>query len=109
MVTAKPLGQLIIVIIIIEGSKSRGVDFTPNIFSLIHPLVQSRIRTLERAAPSQTEVTDLNCSDNSTNSKEMVMVVSSSIAVTPSSMVESDPESVSDGCAPKLEPRDHFF
>ena len=25
-----------------EGSKSRGGDITPNIFSLIHPLVQSR-------------------------------------------------------------------
>ena len=26
----------------LKGSKSRGGDITPNIFSLIHPLVQSR-------------------------------------------------------------------
>ena len=32
----------------IEGSKSRGGDITPNIFSLIHPLVQSRTWTLRR-------------------------------------------------------------
>ena len=33
---------IIITIIIIEGNKSGGGDKTPNIFSLIHPLVQSR-------------------------------------------------------------------
>ena len=33
---------IIIIIIIIEGSKSRGRDVLPNIFSLLHPLVQSR-------------------------------------------------------------------
>ena len=38
----------------------------PNIMRTLHPLVKSRIRTLRRAAPSQTEVTDLNCSDYST-------------------------------------------
>ena len=35
----------------------------------LHPLVQSRIRTLQRTVPSQTEVTDLNCSDHSTTPK----------------------------------------
>ena len=43
----------------------------PNIFSLLRPLVQSRTRTLRQTAPSQAEVTDLNCSDHSTTSKEM--------------------------------------
>ena len=33
---------IIIIIINIEGSKLRGGDIIPNIFSLIHPLVQSR-------------------------------------------------------------------
>ena len=36
------LCAIIIIIIIIKGSKSRGGDITPNIFSLIHLLVQSR-------------------------------------------------------------------
>ena len=55
----------------IEGSKSRGGDIPPHIFSLLHPLVQSRTCTLRRTASSQTEVTDINCSDHSTTSKEM--------------------------------------
>ena len=46
--------------------------YIPNIILTLHPLVQSRIRILRRAAPSQTEVTDLNCSDHSTTSKEMI-------------------------------------
>ena len=45
---------------------------TLKIFSLLHPLVQSRTWTLRRTAPSQTEVTGLNCSYHSTTSKEMV-------------------------------------
>ena len=45
--------------------------YIPNIILTLHPLVQSRIRILRRAAPSQTEVTDLNCSDHSTTFKEM--------------------------------------
>ena len=31
-----------IILSIIERSKSRGADIIPNIFSLLHPLVQSR-------------------------------------------------------------------
>ena len=42
--------------------------YIPNIILNLHPLLQSRIRTLRRAAPSQTEVTDLNCSDHLTTS-----------------------------------------
>ena len=49
-----------------------GVDITPNI-SLLHPLVQSRIWTQRQTAPSQTEVTDLNCSDHSTTWKSEKM------------------------------------
>ena len=42
------------------GAKQQiQLDLIPNI-SLLHPLVQSRIRTLWRTAPSQAEVTDLN-------------------------------------------------
>ena len=45
--------------------------YIPNIILTLYPLVQSRIRTLRRAAPRQREVTDLNCSDHSTTLKEM--------------------------------------
>ena len=55
----------------IEGSKSRGGDITPNIFLAYTPVgVESDLNAVA-AAPSQTEVTDLNCSDHSTTSKEM--------------------------------------
>ena len=37
--------------------------YIPSIFSLLHLLVQSRIRTLRRTAPIQVELTDLYCSD----------------------------------------------
>ena len=56
----------------IEGSKSRGGDITPNIFFLAHtPAGAESDLNAAAAAPSQTEVTDLNCSDHSTTSKEM--------------------------------------
>ena len=42
--------------------------YLPNIIPTLHPLVQSQIRALRWAAPSQAEVTDLNCSDHSTTS-----------------------------------------
>ena len=57
----------------IEGSKSRGGDITPNFFFLAHtPAGAESDLNAAAAAPSQTEVTDLNCSDHSTTSKEMV-------------------------------------
>ena len=55
-----------------ERSKSCGMIYILNIILTVHP-VQSRIRTLRRAAPNQTEITDLNRSDHSTTSKEMVL------------------------------------
>ena len=39
---------------------NHAARYIPNIILTLQPLVQSRIRTLRRAAPSQTEVTDLN-------------------------------------------------
>ena len=53
------------------NNNNNNNNLTPNIFSLLHPLVQSRTWTLQRTAPSQTEVTGLNCSDHSTTSLEM--------------------------------------
>ena len=62
---------IIIIIIIIQGSKSREGDITPNIFLAHTPAGAESDLTAAAAAPSQTEVTDLNCSDHSTTSKEM--------------------------------------
>ena len=62
---------IIIINIIIKGSKSRGGDITPNIF-LAHTTAGAELDlNAVAAAPIQTEVTDLNCSDHSTTSKEM--------------------------------------
>ena len=58
-------------IIIIEGSKSHGGDITPNIFLADTPAGAESDLNAAAATPSQTEVTDLNCSDHSTTSKEM--------------------------------------
>ena len=56
-------------IIIIEGSISRVGDITPNIFlAHTHAGAESDLNAAA-AAPSQTEVTDLNCSDHSTTLK----------------------------------------
>ena len=55
----------------IEGSKSRGGDITPNIFLAHTPAGAESDLNAAAAAPSQTEVTDLNCSDYSITSKEM--------------------------------------
>ena len=59
----------IIIIIIIKEANHAG-RYIPNIILNLHPLVQSRIRAPRRAAPSQTEVTYLNCSDLSITSKK---------------------------------------
>ena len=55
----------------IEGSKSRGEDLTPNIFLAHTPAGAESDLNAAAAAPSQTEVTDLNCSDQLTTLKEM--------------------------------------
>ena len=47
-------------------------DITPNIFLLLHLLVQIRTWTLRRTAPSQVEITDRNCSDHSTTSYHII-------------------------------------
>ena len=56
----------------IKGNKSRGGDITPNIFLAHTPAGAESDLNAAAAAPSQKEVTDLNCSDHSTTSKEMV-------------------------------------
>ena len=58
--------MMMIIIIIIKGSKSRGGDITPNIFLAHTPAGAESDLNAAAAAPSQTEVTDLNCSDHST-------------------------------------------
>ena len=56
----------------IKGNKSRGGNITPNFFFPAHtPAGAESDLNAAAAAPSQTEVTDLNCSDHSTTSKEM--------------------------------------
>ena len=55
----------------IEGSKSCGGDITTNIFLALTPTGAESDLNAAAVAPSQTEVTDLNCSDHSTTSKEM--------------------------------------
>ena len=55
----------------IKGSKSRGGDITPNILLAHTPAGAESDLNAAAAVPSQTEVTDLNCSDHSTTSKEM--------------------------------------
>ena len=59
------------IIIIIKGSKSHRGDITQNIFPAHTPAGAESELNAAAAAPSQTEVTDLNCSDHSTTSKEM--------------------------------------
>ena len=54
----------------IEGSKSCGGDITPNIFLALTPAGAESDLNAAVAAPSQTEVTDLNCSDHLTTSKK---------------------------------------
>ena len=54
----------------IKGSKSSGGDITPNILAHTPAGAESDLNAAA-GAPSQTEVTDLNCSDHSTTSKEM--------------------------------------
>ena len=71
----------------------------------LHPLVpvQSRIRTLYMAAaPSQTEVTDLNCSDHSTTSKRNGLVAS--FGVHPSDMDSGSDSSIHYGVTAILQP-----
>ena len=82
-----------------ERSKSRGGDIIPNIFSLLHPLMQCRIRTLrlQRLARQKSLILTV------------AMVVGCSIAVTPQCIVESDLECVSDGDSPKLATRPFLF
>ena len=58
-----------IIIIINKGSKSRGGDITPSIFLAHTPAGAESDLNAAAAAPSQTEVTNLNCSDHSTTSK----------------------------------------
>ena len=48
----------------IEGSESRVGDITSNIFPAHTPAGAESDLNAAAAAPSQTEVTDLNCSDN---------------------------------------------
>ena len=52
-----------------EGSKSRGGEITPNIFLAHSPAGAESDLNAAAAAPSQTKVTDLNCSDHSTTSR----------------------------------------
>ena len=48
-----------------------SIIITPNIFLAHTPAGAESDLNAAAAAPSQTEVTDLNCSDHSTTSKEM--------------------------------------
>ena len=57
------------IIIIIKGRKSRWGDITPNILFAHTPAGAELDLNAAAAAPSQTEVTDLNCSDHSTTSE----------------------------------------
>ena len=57
---------IIIIIIIMKGSKSCGGDIKPNMFLAHTPVGAESDLNAAAAAPSQTDITDLNCSDHST-------------------------------------------
>ena len=63
--------HIFVFIIIIKGSKSRGEIYTKH-HSHSSPAGAESDSNPTAAAPSQTEITDVNRSDHSTTSKEMV-------------------------------------
>ena len=130
-----------------KGANHAG-RYIPSIILTLHPLVQSRIRTLRRPHLARQKSLILTAQTTRPLQRndawyisprvicflhvvliksrpsltvfllsslrlsyffQVAMVVGCSIAVTPYCIVESDPESVSDGCALKLATRPFLF